>query len=57
METRRQDIASVSSLAAQWRSKVMGVQSEISVCEVRLPRLAFYLTTSRQECDKRVWAT
>lgn len=54
METTREDISSCNSLAAEWRSKVLSAQTEINVCEVRLPRLQEDLDTTIKECNLRL---
>jgi len=54
METCREDISSANSLAANWRSKVLSAQSEINICEVRLPRLKFDLSTNIRQCNTRL---
>jgi len=54
LETCREDISSANSLAAEWRGKILSAQSEINMCEVRLPRLQENLDSSIKECNMRL---
>jgi hypothetical protein len=54
LETCRQDISAANAAAADARSRILGAQAEINVCETELPRLRYQLAEHERVCKKKI---